>query len=288
MILASHGYEQSCWRFGIYNYIKLRIADIYHYLPQRKGSSMTLAKTLGEQLKKLRADKGLSQPELAELASIEQSYLSKLENDKSLPSSEVLRKLIGALNLTLAELLAPLDKSYIKTNLLAINDIEQLFQQASTKELNRQRNFLYAASAFIVLAVTLFYIGYSKQVFNENLYEYRSDGVILPGEPSDIFSTWSRLVDIKDRNEKDEKMRQLSVVMAQRSDVLVKLIPENKGYYFVEPVEGGSRLFKKLKNDKPIQVPRVINSWLQVLGVLLFTSGIMGFVLEGKFYSRLR
>ena len=97
---------------------------------------MTLSKTLGEQFKKLRTEKGLSQPELAELAGIEQSYLSKLENDKSLPSSEVLRKLLSALNLTLAELLTPLDKNYIKTNLLAINDIEQLFQQATTA-LNR-------------------------------------------------------------------------------------------------------------------------------------------------------
>lgn len=246
---------------------------------------MTLSKTLGEQFKKLRTEKGLSQPELAELAGIEQSYLSKLENDKSLPSSEVLRKLLSALNLTLAELLTPLDKNYIKTNLLAINDIEQLFQQASKKVLNRQRNVLYVASIFIVLAITLFYIGYSKQVFNETLYEYSSGGVILPGEPSDIFSTWPRLVDIKDRNEKDEKMRQLKVVMAQRSDVLVKLIAENKGYYFVEAVEGGSRLFKKSNYDQPIKVPRAINAWLQVLAVLLFASGIMGFILERKFYG---
>jgi transcriptional regulator with XRE-family HTH domain len=107
---------------------------------------VTLSKTLGEQFKKLRTEKGLSQPELAELAGIEQSYLSKLENDKSLPSSEVLRKLLSAFNLTLAELLTPLDKNYIKTNLLAINDIEQLFQQASKKVLNRQRNVLYVAS----------------------------------------------------------------------------------------------------------------------------------------------
>jgi transcriptional regulator with XRE-family HTH domain len=37
--------------------------------------------TLGEQLKKLRNEKALSQPDLADLTGIEQSYLSKLEND---------------------------------------------------------------------------------------------------------------------------------------------------------------------------------------------------------------
>ncbi len=185
----------------------------------------------------------------------------------------------------LAELIAPLDERYTKGNLSVINDIKQILQQASTKALNRQRRLLYIASAFIVLAVTLFYIGFTKQVFSETLYEYSSDGVILPGEPSDIFSTWPRLIDVKDRNEKDEQRRQLGIVMAQRSDVLVKLIAENKGHYFVEPVEGGSRLFKKSNYDQPIKVPRAINAWLQVLAVLLFASGIMGFILERKFYG---
>ncbi|WP_229381076.1 helix-turn-helix domain-containing protein [Shewanella psychropiezotolerans] len=43
--------------------------------------------TLGQQLKQFRIDRGFSQPELAELAGIEQSYLSKLENDKSVLSN---------------------------------------------------------------------------------------------------------------------------------------------------------------------------------------------------------
>jgi len=241
--------------------------------------------TLGEQFKNIRAEKGLSQPELAELAGIEQSYLSKLENDKSLPSSDMLRKLLSAFKLSVAELIEPLDNSYIKANLLAISDIEQLYQQASTKQLNRQRNMLYFASALIVIAVTLFYLGYSKQVFNERLYEYSSEGVVLAGEPSDVFRNWLHLIDIKDRNEKDEIIRQQRVVMAKRSDVLVKLVPENKGYSFEESVEGGSRLFTKKKNALPVKKPRAINAWLQVLGVLLFASGIMGFVLERRLFK---
>jgi transcriptional regulator with XRE-family HTH domain len=194
--------------------------------------------TLGEQLKNIRANKGLSQPELSELAGIEQSYLSKLENDKSLPSNEVLRKLLSAFSLSVTEFLEPLDTSYIKNKLLVISDIERLYQQASTKQLNQQRNYLYLASTLIVLAITLFYIGYAKQVFNENLYEYSSRGVVLDGEPSDIFWQWRDLIDIKDRNQKDEKMRQLKVIMSQRSHVIVKLISENKGYSFEEKVEG--------------------------------------------------
>ncbi|MBM7071474.1 helix-turn-helix transcriptional regulator [Shewanella sp. 202IG2-18] len=43
--------------------------------------------TFGQIIKSFRTEKGLSQPEFAEQVGIEQSYLSKLENDKSLPSN---------------------------------------------------------------------------------------------------------------------------------------------------------------------------------------------------------
>ncbi len=242
---------------------------------------MTIPKTLGEQFKKIRAEKGLSQPELAELATIEQSYLSKLENDKSLPSNEVLRKLLKAFKLTLVELIAPLEENYIKSNLLAISDIEQLYQQASAKQLNKQRNILYAASALIVIAVTLFYVGYSKQVFNETLYEYRSEGVVLAGEPSNIFADWSSLIDSSDPRKHRIEMQKKRVLMTQRRDMLVHLSRENKGGFFEMPVKGGSRLFERVEH-MTVQEPRAINAWLQALGVLLFVSGIMGFVLERK------
>ena len=54
--------------------------------------------TLGEYIKDARAQMQLSQPQLAEQIGIKQSYLSKLENDKSLPSNEVFRRLLNALN----------------------------------------------------------------------------------------------------------------------------------------------------------------------------------------------
>ena len=241
--------------------------------------------TLGEQLKRLRTDKGLSQPELAELASIEQSYLSKLENDKSLPSNEVFRRLLNAFSVSVAKILEPLETHYIKNNLLVISDIDQLYQEKSSKQINQQRNLLYSASTLIVLAVTLFYIGYSKQAFNEILYEYRSSGVVLAGEPTNIFRRWRDLIDVKNRNVKDEIIRKKGVVMAQRNDVLVKLISENKGYSFEEQVEGGRRFFRKSKHELPIQQIRPINAWLQVLGVMLLASGIMGFVLERRLFN---
>jgi transcriptional regulator with XRE-family HTH domain len=238
--------------------------------------------TLGEQLKRIRVNKGLSQPELADISGIEQSYLSKLENDKSLPSNDILRKLLGAFNITLEEFLKPLDSSYIQRNLLDIADVEQYFKKVSKGEINQQRNFLYIASALIVVAVTLFYIGYSKQLFNERIYKYQSKGVVLAGEPLNIFTHWKDLIDSSDPVKHIKEIQKQRVVMAQRSDIEIMFTYKSKGDFFDISSEEGTRLFEYAGSG---QRPRAINVWLQILGVLFFSSGVMGFVLERKFYK---
>ncbi len=245
--------------------------------------------TLGEQFKQLRAKKGLSQPELAELAGIEQSYLSKLENDKSLPSNDVFRKMISAFSMTIEQVLQPLEQGYIKQNLLAISDVEQHYKERNIAQVNKQRTLLYSASFLIVIAVTLFYIGFSKQVFNEAVYEYKSRGVVLAGEPDNIFTNWRQLLDNSDRRSFGEQRQKQEINMAKRSDVQYLQTGEDRGTSFEMPVTGGRRLFTRVvfgENNEPSkQVPRAINAWLQVIGVLLFISGIMGFVIERRLFN---
>lgn len=241
--------------------------------------------TLGEQFKSLRAKRGLSQPELAELAGIEQSYLSKLENDKSLPSNEVLRKLLNAFSVTLVQLLQPLEQQYIKDNLMAIADVEHLYQQQNEQHIAKQRNMLYLSSLLIVIATTLFYTGFSKLLFNETRYEYNSQGIVLAGEPINIFENWRDLIDSSEPREHRDQMQKQRVAMAKRADIEQMLTRENQGEHIEMIVEGGRRLFYKV-DHKTTQVPRPINAWLQIIGVLLFASGIMGFVLERKLFKR--
>jgi len=234
--------------------------------------------TLGEQFKKLRSEKGFSQPELAEIAGIEQSYLSKLENDKSLPSNEVFRKILCAFDISIAQLLAPLEQSYINKNLLLIADIEHYCQQNSTRQLSKQRHILYTSSLFIVVAVTLFYTGFSKQLFNESRYEYFSKGVVLAGEPMNVFTHWSQLIDRKDAPARNQK----KIIMAQRSDEMIILTREHKGTSFEMQVTGGKRLFRYARDER---VPNPINAWLQIIAVFMFSCGIMGFILERQFFK---
>ena len=66
-------------------------------------------KHLGSNLRALRNAAGLTQPQLAERAGIEQGYLSKLENGRAAPSQEVIERLATALAVTPAQLTAPTD-----------------------------------------------------------------------------------------------------------------------------------------------------------------------------------
>ena len=61
---------------------------------------------LGQKIRQLREEKGLSLNGLAEEASISKAYLSQLENDVSKqPSAEILLKIASALGVTIADIL---------------------------------------------------------------------------------------------------------------------------------------------------------------------------------------
>lgn len=61
---------------------------------------------LGQKIRNLRKEKGLSLNKLAERAGISPAYLSQLENDVSKqPSGEILLKIASALHTTIADLL---------------------------------------------------------------------------------------------------------------------------------------------------------------------------------------
>ena len=61
---------------------------------------------LGQKIRKLRENKGISLNQLAKKAGISKAYLSQLENDVSKqPSAEILLKIASAFSMTIADLL---------------------------------------------------------------------------------------------------------------------------------------------------------------------------------------
>lgn len=237
--------------------------------------------SFGEKIKELRQEKGLSQPALAEKVGIEQSYLSKLENDKSIPSNDIFRQILIALGVELTQFLAMFNQEQLNGSLKQIPDIEHYINQKAQVLFEKRRRFLIVSSALIVLAVTLFYTGFSKELFSERFFRYHSDGVVLAGEPNTIFNNWPEFI-AEQGKERVEAHRAKKLEMAKREDGHYLYLPENVGRQFVKEVKGGSR-FYKLSGETYRNRP--VNAILQVLGVLLFSAGMMGFVLERRLFK---
>lgn len=60
---------------------------------------------LGENLKRLRIEKGMSQIVLANILKVDKSYISNIENAKNNPTLATIEKLSGALDVSFNELL---------------------------------------------------------------------------------------------------------------------------------------------------------------------------------------
>jgi transcriptional regulator with XRE-family HTH domain len=236
--------------------------------------------TLGEQLKKLRNDKALSQPELANIAGIEQSYLSKLENDKSMPSNDIFRKLLAAFDSSLPEFLTPFDKNYTDTQLRQIPDIEHWLKNQQQSQMLNQRRYLYICSALIVLAITLFYTGQSKILVPEIQFQYYSKGIVLAGEPKDVFDDWQRLMP-EGREGRNIYLKK-KIEMTQRKDELYFLSKKFIGQNYVVTLPEGIRAYSFIGEKRIVQP---MNAWLRISGVFFFIMGIMGFVLERRLYK---
>jgi len=70
----------------------------------------TLCRSLGEQVRHLRREKGISQEELAFRADIDRTYISQIERGVSNPSLLVLYKVASVIGLSVPELFEPLNK----------------------------------------------------------------------------------------------------------------------------------------------------------------------------------
>ena len=223
--------------------------------------------TLGQYIKQLRTDMELSQPQFAERMQVEQSYLSKLENDKSTPSNEVFRQLLSALSMDVDAFMSGLKDKGNMASLRQIPDLDNWYASQQVTSEHKQRTLLYSAMLLIAFGVAIFYVGFQKILLPETQYEYRSDGIILTGEPEDIFRVWSRLTD------SPEERKQKGQEMLKREKISTQLTFEYQGKYLVLDTEGGKRKYY-LKGEQA--QTRTGNVMLQFIGLF---SAVMGLVL---------
>lgn len=106
---------------------------------------MNIKKTLGEKIKRIRKQRGMTQEQLAEIIDIAPRNLSKIEVGTCFVTAETLDKLLAALNITTEELFA---NDHIKDTSELISDIYTKIN--SIKNDRKKLEIIYKMVEFII------------------------------------------------------------------------------------------------------------------------------------------
>lgn len=239
----------------------------------------------GEKLKQLRNEKNWTQPQLAEAIGIEQSYLSKLENDKSVPSADIFQAILKAFTVDVGSFLEGIDAQIIQRQLRQIPEVANFLNAGIAGKIHNIKKWLFYSAAACVIGLTLIVAGYMSLLFSSSKYEYASDGILFAGEPVDFIAYWERYegkdsctytvddVCLKKSQERAAKAK----AMSTRFKVDTIITSTYQGKYIYKNVATGSRAYE-FKSEKTIS--RSENRYLILLGTLLTFSGIFGFFVE--------
>lgn len=222
--------------------------------------------TLGHWLKQYREQHDISQPQLADSIGIEQSYLSKLENDKSLPSADVFDAIINATQTTLEKLLTALDGQYVYNQLAKLPQVKShLVNQKQQNQQNTSKR-LTLFGLLLCFGCFLFYLGHSQAISSNQQYHYYSGGILKADEPLETLDRgWARhLTD-------EQYYRRFSPNSI--------IISTYRGNGFEVNNSDGRRYFSKSGKGGKDNQETVLNRWLKAIGVLVFSGGFFGVIL---------
>lgn len=237
---------------------------------------------IGEKIKQLRTDKNLTQPQLAEAIGIEQSYLSKLENDKSVPSADIFQAILKALAVDVGSFLEGIDDKIIHRQLRQIPEVANYLSAGIAYKIHNIKKWLFTSAATCVIGLTLIVAGYKGFIFSPKQYNYVSQGVILEGEPTNIFDGnvfWFLLaakesagvISFVEKNKLNYEFNNNRI----RQDY--QLNNQYMGENYVVVVTGGLR---KYNLEKEVFTEPSANRLLMLIGTVLTFSGLFGFFVE--------
>ncbi|MBB3222283.1 helix-turn-helix domain-containing protein [Pseudoduganella umbonata] len=236
----------------------------------------------GEKLKQIRTQRGLTQPQFAEQLGIEQSYLSKLENDKSVPSAEMLTSILAGIGMDTATFLQDVDKDVLATTLRHIPAVDQLNRHAVAVQVHRYRRWVYGSAAAWILGFAMMLAANDGIFFSNKVYRYVSLGVILAGEPETIFEKQDEILSLRQMARvitHEQFASQLADFKANRVRPVTVELPAYRGNSFRQPERNGYRRFDLLKTQ---HVQAFGNRILQFLGAIVFASGFAGVFIEWR------
>lgn len=238
----------------------------------------------GERIKQLRTERNMTQPQLAEAIGIEQSYLSKLENDKSVPSPDIFQAILRAFSLQVEALLAGVDDNIVRGELKQIPEVAEYLKKSMVIKVHSIKAWLFGSAVACVVGLTLFAAGYKAFLFPTELNDYISYGIERPDEPSNIFEEYRRILNQRiSAGEIDERQgEKLALEFANRQQIDTLLTNEFRGHYFTAPVKGGKRTYKF---SGSIYTDNLPNRAFMLIGSLLTFAGVFGFLVEYRLRS---
>jgi transcriptional regulator with XRE-family HTH domain len=231
----------------------------------------------GEKVRQLRAERNLTQPQLAQAIGIEQSYLSKLENDKSVPSADIFQSILKAFAIDVATFLEGMDEKQVYRDLRQIPEVANHLNTQATTKIHSIKAWLYVSGVALALGLTLVVAGYRGLIYTSTQYNYESPGVLLPGEPSNFFQTFPFSVVPSGLSKKQAFERAQEVSKRQVSDY--QRLDEYRGSSYTVDVPGGQRTYFF---HHPSTYERPENRWLMLAGTLFTVGGLVGFIIEAR------
>jgi len=231
----------------------------------------------GEYLKQRRSELGWTQPEAAAKAGIEQSYLSKLEAGKSMPSEEVYQRLADAFAIDLDHMVSAVASGELER----LRDIEAIrtgLVQQQQHSKSATRRWLFAGLAMLILGGGFVGLAQTDRGGLAVHYIYQSSGVILPGESLDVFAG----VD----DEPDPAARDYAARIARRDALIARLdeqtksVADMRGPTFSESVAEGMRLWSLVgASERPIPARY---GWAFAPGLALIIGGLGCFFISWR------
>lgn len=207
--------------------------------------------SFGEKIRALRAQANWTQPELANKLKIEQSYLSKIENDHHRPSEELLYRLAELFKLSPTELLRGIDTEIIRTDFRHIPKIIEELQAIDTAKTRHTRQWLISCLCLIFLGMLLVITGYFNVIAPEKVYNYSYDTLYITNNPDfDNFFTYDYL-----------------------GPSTFKIVNNKKKSY-------------RLEENSIKEIPRWINQFFIFIGLLSLSIGVIGLVFDQRIHQR--
>jgi len=208
----------------------------------------------GEKLKNLRTVHDWTQPELAVKANIEQSYLSRLENGKGLPSAEVLDRLLGVFGLSPAEFLADDHRGQMASQLAALPQIAKAASVQKQAQYRKQKAWVIGSVTALAVGLFLGVVAQNAVVFPDRLYRYVSRGVV-PTDAKNPFITQPEKYDEKYLN-----------------------FYTDHGEVFTVAVPGGQRAYHVQVSG--VRKERFENRMLTLAAMAMFIAGMAGLLIQ--------